>query len=72
VTLFTKAYEKFAPITGYAGPFIVSGVVEELYGTYSVNADHLQLLDPEEMEKLSLQAGAPAVPDASAPPCDWE
>ena len=50
VTLFTKAYMKYAPVTGYAGPFVVGGVVEELYGTCSINADYLQLLEPEEGE----------------------
>jgi DNA polymerase III alpha subunit len=42
--LFPRAYEQFAPITGYAGPYLVSGVVEEQFDTYTVDVRSLKLL----------------------------
>ncbi len=44
VTLFADAYARFAPLTRYAGPFLVTGRVEEQFDTYTVNATDLRLL----------------------------
>lgn len=44
VTLFADAYARFAPLTRYSGPFLVTGRVEEQFDTYTVNATALQLL----------------------------
>lgn len=43
--LFPQAYEQFAPITCYAGPFLVAGRVEEQYDTYTINVTGLRLLN---------------------------
>jgi len=44
VVLFPQAYERLAHLTVYAGPFVVSGTVEEQFDTYTVNATGLRLL----------------------------
>ncbi|MCH7472544.1 hypothetical protein IIA79_06285 [bacterium] len=45
--LFPQAYERFAPLTHSAGPFMIAGKVEEQFGTLTLNADYLrQLLAP--------------------------
>jgi hypothetical protein len=41
VTLFPEAYNRFAPLTREAGPFIIEGKVEEQFGIYSLTADTL-------------------------------
>jgi hypothetical protein len=43
--LFPQAYEQFAPISCYAGPFLVAGRVEEQYDTYTINVTGLRLLN---------------------------
>jgi DNA-directed DNA polymerase III PolC len=44
VTLFPNAYQRYAPLTQSAGPFIVSGRVEERFGVCSVNCTQLVTL----------------------------
>jgi DNA polymerase III alpha subunit len=44
VTLFAEAYARFAALTRHAGPFLVTGRVEEQFDTYTVNATELRLL----------------------------
>jgi hypothetical protein len=44
-TLFPAAYSRFAPLTRFSGPFLVTGQVEEQYGAYSVNCERLELLE---------------------------
>jgi len=48
VTLFADAYARFAHLTRYAGPFLVTGKVEEQFDTYTINATGLQLLSLDE------------------------
>jgi DNA polymerase III alpha subunit len=45
ITLFPQAYAKYAPLTRFAGPFVVYGTVDDQFGVCTVTCDHLELLD---------------------------
>jgi len=49
VTLFPRAYARFAPLTLGPGPYRVRGKVEDDLGAVSVVADHVELLRPERL-----------------------
>jgi DNA polymerase III alpha subunit len=44
VTLFPRAYSRFAPLTLSPGPFRIRGKIEDEQGAVSLVADHVELL----------------------------
>ncbi len=47
VTLFPRAYQKFAHLTQTHGPYRVHGKIEDDMGALSLNCDRLELLAPQ-------------------------
>ena len=44
--LFPKCYRRYAGHTLTAGPYLLSGRVEEDHGVFSLNVDRLKVTDP--------------------------
>ena len=51
VTLFPRAYRRFAPLTLGPGPFRVRGKVENEQGALSLVADHVEILQEDKRQK---------------------
>ncbi|MCB1218655.1 DNA polymerase III subunit alpha [bacterium] len=51
-TLRADKYARFAPLTRYTGPFLITGKVEEQFGTCTLSIQELKLLRLDELDRL--------------------
>ena len=57
-TLRADKYAKFAPLTRYSGPFLITGKVEEQFGTCNLSIHELKLLRLDELDRLVADDGS--------------
>ncbi|MEZ5339117.1 MAG: hypothetical protein R3F46_12775 [bacterium] len=51
-TLRADKYARYAPLTRYTGPFLITGKVEEQFGTCTLSIQELKLLRLDEFDRL--------------------
>ena len=51
-TLRADKYARYAPLTRYTGPFLITGKVEEQFGTCTLSIQELKLLRLDELDRL--------------------
>ncbi len=57
-TLRADKYAKYAPLTRYNGPFLITGKVEEQFGTCNLSIHELKLLRLDELDRLVADDGS--------------